>query len=81
MISIFFRHIDGNHKLIQPYRFVIHGGFDGCSRLIAYLHATTDNKVSSVLEQFQTAVQSYNLPSRVRCDYGMENIEVARFML
>ena len=63
---------DGNHKLIEPYRFVIRGGLDDYSRMIVYLHATTDNKASSVLQQFQTAVQSYNLSSRVRCDYGME---------
>lgn len=49
--------------------------------MVVYLHAATDNKASTVLEQFQTAVQRYNLPSRVRSDCGMENIEVARFML
>lgn len=27
-------HIDGNHKLIQPYRVVIHGAIDGYSRLV-----------------------------------------------
>ncbi|XP_028413667.1 uncharacterized protein LOC114536523 [Dendronephthya gigantea] len=30
-------HLDGNHKLIQPYRFVIHGGIDGFSRMIVFL--------------------------------------------
>lgn len=49
--------------------------------MVVYLHASTDNKASTVLEQFQTAVQCYNLPSRVRSDLGMENIEVARIML
>jgi hypothetical protein len=31
------RHIDGDHKLIEPYRIVIHGGIDGYSRVIVYL--------------------------------------------
>ena len=26
---VIFRHIDGNYKLIEPYRIVIHGGIDG----------------------------------------------------
>lgn len=67
------RHIDGNHKLIQPYRIVIHGGLDDFSRMIVFLHASTNNRAS--------AVEHYNLPSRVRSDLGMENIEVSRFML
>ncbi|XP_063323677.1 uncharacterized protein LOC134621171 [Pelmatolapia mariae] len=36
-------HIDGNHKLIR-WRFVVHGGIDGFSRLIVYLKAATNNK-------------------------------------
>lgn len=34
-----------------------------------------------MLQCFQTAVEKYNLPSRVRSDLGMENIEVARLMV
>ncbi len=75
------RHIDGNHKLIQPYRFVIHGAIDGYSRMIVYLRAAVNNKADTVLQLFQEAVHKYNLPSRVRSDLGLENINVARFML
>ncbi|XP_028409238.1 uncharacterized protein LOC114531821 [Dendronephthya gigantea] len=74
-------HIDGDHKLIEPYRIVIHGGIDGFSRLIVFLRASTNNKASTVLELFQEAVRRYNLPSRVRSDQGLENVEVAKFML
>ena len=77
----FTRHIDGNHKLIEPLRIVIHGGIDGYSRLIVFLHASTNNRATTVLAYFQEAVVNYNLPSRVRCDLGMENFEVARYML
>jgi len=74
-------HIDGDHKLIEPYRIVIHGGIDGFSRLIVYLRASTNNKASTVLELFRQAVAQYSLPSRVRSDQGLENIDVARYML
>ena len=60
---------------------VIHDGIDGYSRLIVYLEASNNNRADTVLRLFQNDVTNYNLPSRVRSDYGMENIEVARFML
>ncbi|XP_056100723.1 uncharacterized protein LOC143737598 [Siphateles boraxobius] len=73
-------HIDGNHKLIR-WRFVIHGGIDGFSRLIVYLSAATNNRASTVVDSFIGAVQKFGLPSRVRSDKGLENIEVAHFMV
>ncbi|XP_078793646.1 uncharacterized protein LOC101156956 isoform X1 [Oryzias latipes] len=73
-------HIDGNHKLIR-WRFVVHGGIDGFSRLIVYLSAATNNRTATVLEAFIGAVNKFGLPSRVRSDKGGENIGVAHFMV
>ena len=48
---------------------------------LVFLQASTNNRASTVLRLFQDAVARYNIPSHVRSDYGMENIDVARFML
>ena len=59
----------------------MHGAIDDYSRLIVFLSASSNNRADSVLQLFLMAVQQYNLPSRIRTDLGMENIEVARVML
>jgi len=41
-------HIDGNHKLIR-WRFVIHGGIDGYSRLIVYLKCADNDRALTIL--------------------------------
>ena len=64
-------HIDGLHCLIR-WRFVIHGGIDGFSRLIVYLSCATKNSAATVLALFLDAVQSYAWPSRVRSDKGVK---------
>lgn len=60
---------------------MIHGGIDGYSRMPVYLHASNNNKASTVLTLFKNAVSEYGLPSRVRCDKGGENYDVGSFML
>ena len=72
--------VDGNHKLIW-WRIVLHGGIDGYSRLITYLHASSNNKAATVFNLFKHAVSEFGIPSRVRSDIGRENIDVAKYML
>jgi hypothetical protein len=73
-------HIDGNHKLFR-WRFVVHGGIDGYSRLIVFMRCSMNNRANTVAESFIDAVQQFGWPSRTRSAYGKENVEVARFMV
>ena len=62
-------HIDGHHSLIR-WRFVIHGGIDGYSRMVVYLQCATNNEARSVFNYFWKATREYGVPSRVRSDKG-----------
>nr|XP_006818681.1 PREDICTED: uncharacterized protein LOC102800480 [Saccoglossus kowalevskii] len=73
-------HIDGLHKLIR-WKLVVHGGIDGYSRKIMYLQCSSNNRAITVCEAFKSAVAENGLPSRVRSDQGLENVEVARHMI
>lgn len=74
-------HIDGQHHSLIPWRLVIHGGVDGFSRMIVYLNCATNNKATTVLNEFYHATTQYGVPSRVRSDKGGENILVCHFMV
>ncbi|XP_057196581.1 uncharacterized protein LOC130558026 [Triplophysa rosa] len=72
-------HVDTNHKLIR-YNIAIFGGVDGFSRKILYLNAATNNRATTAFSFFLEATQLHGLPSRVRADQGVENVDIARFM-
>ena len=73
-------HIDGYHRLIR-WRFVVHGGIDGYSRLITYLRISNNNRATTAFSAFEAGISQYGIPSRVRTDRGGENVDIARFML
>ena len=56
---------------------VVHGGIHGYSRVVVFLKCATSNRAETV--SFLNSTRKYGIPSRVRSDYGDENIEVERF--
>ena len=59
----------------------MHGGVDGYSRIPVYLQCSGNNRADTVLQLFTEAVRNYGLPSRVRCDKGVENVSVSLFLI
>ena len=74
---MFSRHIDGHHKL-KHWRIVIHGTTDW---LITYLQCNNNNLPSAVLHLFIGSISIHRLPSRMREDFGVKNVDVEQFML
>ena len=72
-------HIDGHHSLVN-WGFVIHGGIDGFSRLIVYLHCSTNNRKKTVSHLFLAATEHCHWPSRLQSDHGGENVGVSQLM-
>ncbi|KAK7435904.1 hypothetical protein VKT23_019435 [Stygiomarasmius scandens] len=72
-------HHDGQHALIR-WKILIHGFIDGYSRLITGLHASNNNWAATVLALFLHAIAAYGRPSRLRGDFGGENVDVAAYM-
>jgi hypothetical protein len=72
-------HLDGHHSLVN-WGFVIHGAIDGFSRLIVFLHCSTNNKSITVRNLFLSVTEQYQWPSRVRTDLGGENVQVWQLM-
>ena len=71
----FIWHLDGNHKLIR-WRFVVHVGIDGFSRLVVFCQCSDNNTSQTVSDLFQRAVSQYGRPLKVRTDKGGENVRV-----
>ncbi|XP_016106205.1 uncharacterized protein [Sinocyclocheilus grahami] len=65
---------------LDIYNIVIFGGIDGFSRKITYLDAANNNKASTAFTFFLQSVERNGVPSRVRGDQGVENLNIARFM-
>lgn len=59
----------------------MHGCIDGFSRVVVYLACNTNNTSATVLDLFKKAVVVWGFPSGVRGDMGVENRDVACFML
>ena len=73
-------HIDGNHKLVR-WRFVIHHGIDGFSRLVVFAGCSPNNRAETVHLLFRGALPKYGRPMRIRTDHGGENIDIWHDMI
>lgn len=65
-----------NTGLIRA-KIVVHMFIDGKSRFITGARASNNNRSATVLDIFHGAIQTWGRPSRVRGDYGVENVGVA----
>lgn len=59
---------------------MIHGGVDGKTRLVVFLYASDNNRAETVGQVFRGGTARWGWPSRVRADWGGENMEVKAMM-
>lgn len=59
---------------------VIHGGIDGFSRLVTFLHGSNNNRSTTVFDLLTNASRKFGIPSRIRVDHGTENVDTCIFM-
>lgn len=71
--------VDPHNSRIR-WAIVVHGGIDGFSRLIVYLHCSSNNRKETVSQLFLSATERYHWPSRLRSDRGGENVGVWQLM-
>ncbi len=71
-------HVDGNMSLFR-WSFVVHGAVDGYSRLVTYLHCSTNNRSETVLKEFIRAGHRFGFPSRIHSDMGGENVQLSHY--
>ena len=62
-------------KLIR-WRFVVHVGMDGFSRLVVFCECSDNNTSQTVPALSQRAVSQYGRPLKIRTDKGGENVRV-----
>lgn len=48
--------------------------------MVTLLKANNNNKALTVFDNFIDAIKQFGTPSRVRCDYGVENVDVCTYM-
>lgn len=79
LIEILVKLFENSLGLIH-WKIVIHAFIDGYSRLVTGIRASNNNLAKTVLDLFLDAVQKHQIPSRIRGDHGVENLEVAAYM-
>jgi hypothetical protein len=65
---------------IIRFKMVIHAFIDGKSRFVTGVRVSNNNRAETVLNMFMEVVNNHGVPSRVRGDYGTENVLVAEWM-